>query len=146
MRSKFLLLIFLLVGINFTLKAESFLIIENDSAFYFADENTAEADRFEEQGIQIAQTDRLAHFQNSKLGLKYKAAFQENKRLTAAMLTFALGMLGVHRLYLGTIDQFLPLQNPAEQQANNHQYDGDFDEGEARLLAFHAFHFILRFF
>ncbi|HRH02792.1 MAG TPA: TM2 domain-containing protein [Bacteroidia bacterium] len=36
------------------------------------------------------------------LATRYHAAFQENKRLTAAMLTFALGMLGVHRLYLGT--------------------------------------------
>jgi hypothetical protein len=34
-------------------------------------------------------------------------------------------------LHLGAIDQFLTLQHPAEQQADDDQYDRNFDEGEA---------------
>src|SRR5574343_915222 len=35
-------------------------------------------------------------------------------------------------------DQLLSLQHPAQQQADNDQNDGDFDEGEAFLMAFHG--------
>src|SRR5574343_92490 len=43
-----------------------------------------------------------------------------------------------HVLHLGAIDQFLPLQYPAQQQADDDQNDGDFDESEAFLMAFHG--------
>lgn len=33
---------------------------------------------------------------------KLQQATQENKKITAAVLTLTLGMLGVHRIYLGT--------------------------------------------
>lgn len=102
MRSKFLLLVILLIGFNFKLKADSFFIVENDSAFYFSAASELEPDQYIKEQPTVQQTDQIAHFQHSKLAMKYKAAFQENRRLTAAMLTFALGMLGVHRLYLGT--------------------------------------------
>ena len=101
MRTKFLLLIFFLVGIKVTLKAESFSLIETDSAFYFSSFDASGSPPFESEQISFSH-DKLSHFQSSELALKYKNAFKENKRLTAAMLTFALGMLGVHRLYLGT--------------------------------------------
>jgi hypothetical protein len=39
---------------------------------------------------------------------------------------------------LALVDQFLPLQDAAEQQADDDQHDGDFDEGEAFLMAFHG--------
>ena len=101
MKTKFLLLIFLLFGMKFTLKAESFSIVESDSAFNFS---AAESQEIIELPIENQSNvqDGLANYKASKLALKYHAAFKENKRLTAAMLTFALGMLGIHRLYLGT--------------------------------------------
>lgn len=102
MRTKILLLFIFLIGIKPTLKAESFSAIENDSAFFqIVDNADEEVNEINLAYASITQ-DRLSHFQHSKLALKYSAAFKENKRLTAAMLTFALGMLGVHRLYLGT--------------------------------------------
>src|SRR5574340_187475 len=36
-------------------------------------------------------------------------------------------------LHLRAVDQFLALEHAAEQQADDHQDDGDFDEGEAAL-------------
>src|SRR5882724_4062231 len=48
-------------------------------------------------------------------------------------------------LNLGAVDQFLALQNTTEQQADDHQNNGDFDEREARLLTFHGSHFFLRY-
>ncbi len=41
-------------------------------------------------------------------------------------------------LYFRTIDQLLPLQYAAHQQADDDQNNGDFDEGEAFLLIFHG--------
>lgn len=99
MRVKILLLFFLLFFTTIILKAESFSKIENDSAFDCIQVDNCLAAN---QDIILLKVDRLDRLANSKLAEKYKSAFQENRRLTAAMLTFALGMLGVHRLYLGT--------------------------------------------
>lgn len=101
MNAKSFVLILLLLGFKFTLKAESFLQLENDSAFYYVSNSNLEIEELVSQE-QLALADNLQLHKDSKLALKYAAAFHENKRLTAAMLTFALGMLGVHRLYLGT--------------------------------------------
>ena len=99
MRVKILLLFCLIFFTNITLKAESFSKLVNDSAF---DAIQVEVCSDANQELIVPKADRLDRFQNSQLSKKYKRAFQENRRLTAAMLTFALGMLGVHRLYLGT--------------------------------------------
>src|SRR5450756_351167 len=45
--------------------------------------------------------------------------------------------IGGEVFHLGAVDQFLSFQHAAEQQADNHQYDGDFDQGKAGLIAFH---------
>src|SRR4030067_2066286 len=45
--------------------------------------------------------------------------------------------IGSEVLDLGAVDQLLPLQHAAEQQADDHQHDGDFDQGKAGLIAFH---------
>ena len=98
MKSKLFGFFLFLLGFSFSLKAESpSFNLEADSALFF--EILAEAKTLPEYD---AVSDQLSNVYNSKLALKYHKAFQENKRLTAAMLTFALGMLGVHRLYLGT--------------------------------------------
>jgi hypothetical protein len=41
-------------------------------------------------------------------------------------------------LHFRAIDQFLSLQHAAEQEADNHQNDGDFDQGEAHLFLSHG--------
>ena len=46
--------------------------------------------------------------------------------------------IGRKILYLGAIDQLLPLKHTTQQEADNYQYDGDFDEGEATLVVFHV--------
>ena len=46
--------------------------------------------------------------------------------------------IGRKILDLGTVDQLLARQHPAQQQADNDQDDGDFDKGEAFLLVFHG--------
>ena len=100
MRTKFLLLIFFLVGFHISSKAALFSLTESDSAFFLSPQNLAYADNaVENSGIEQQESTAL---KSSKLALKYKNAFHENKKVTAAVLTFALGMLGVHRLYLGT--------------------------------------------
>ncbi len=101
MNAKSFFLILLLLGVTSTLKAESFLQVENDSAFYYSVNSEIDFNKLAESE-QILLEDEFVQHKNSKLAVKYAAAFHENKRLTAAMLTFALGMLGVHRLYLGT--------------------------------------------
>lgn len=40
--------------------------------------------------------------------------------------------------HLRAVDQFLSLQHAAEQEADNHQHDGDFDQGEAHLFLSHG--------
>jgi TM2 domain len=99
MRVKILLLFYLLFFTTIASKAESFSNLENDSAF---DCIQVDVCSDANQDLVVLKVDRLDRLANSKLSEKYKSAFQENRRLTAAMLTFALGMLGVHRLYLGT--------------------------------------------
>ena len=101
MRTKLVWLIFFLFGTALSIYAESFSAFETDSAFYFyAEEDIFIADLCASSSLDV-QTN-TSKIQHSKLAIKYQDAFKENKRLTAAMLTFALGMLGVHRLYLGT--------------------------------------------
>jgi len=46
-------------------------------------------------------------------------------------------------LDLGAVDQLLTFQYAAEQQADDDQYNGNLDEGETGLLAFH-FAYLLR--
>jgi hypothetical protein len=41
----------------------------------------------------------------------------------------------VHNILdLRAVDQFLALQHAAEQQADDHQHDGDFDQGETQAV------------
>src|SRR5665647_1389830 len=43
-----------------------------------------------------------------------------------------------HVLDLCAVDQLLTFQYAAEQQTDNHQYDGDFNQGKTGLIAFHC--------
>ena len=38
----------------------------------------------------------------------------------------------------GDVTAYLALNDAAKQQTDNHQYDGDFDQGKTRLCAFHG--------
>jgi TM2 domain-containing membrane protein YozV len=96
LKVKFFLLL-LLVAFSTTLKAGSIEIYSIDSALIYCEVREDESSKSESNAGENFEVKK-----ESKLELKYKSAFQENRRFTAAMLTFALGMLGVHRLYLGT--------------------------------------------
>ncbi len=95
---KLFFILFLFFGYTSQLKAESIAITALDSAFTLSDV-------VEQNGFAVEELECVAQptgHKQSMVEQKYKSAFQENRRFTAAMLTFALGMLGVHRLYLGT--------------------------------------------
>ncbi|MBK9477642.1 MAG: TM2 domain-containing protein [Bacteroidetes bacterium] len=93
-------LLLLLLGFSYYSKAASFSNSERDAAFILAQsERFIDCESVCEESVSGSNSEVI---QMKGLAKKYHAAFQENKRLTAAMLTFALGMLGVHRLYLGT--------------------------------------------
>ena len=101
MRTKFLLLIFFLVGFHISSKAALFSLTESDSAFFLSSESIVAYAKNSIENVSTEQQESTA-LKSSKLAQKYKSSFHENKKVTAAVLTFALGMLGVHRLYLGT--------------------------------------------
>lgn len=101
MKTGLLSLLFFLLGCIPSLMAESISTLELDSAFLLTVDELAQLPSDYSQPNALAK-DQVANFSHSGLAQKYHKAFQENRRLTAAMLTFALGMLGVHRLYLGT--------------------------------------------
>jgi TM2 domain-containing membrane protein YozV len=66
---------------DFTSQIEQFSITPSDQGFQFVNKNTSKK-------IKL-------------INLLQKATV-ENKKVTAAVLTLTLGMLGVHRIYLGT--------------------------------------------
>ena len=63
-----------------------------DSAF----SNICNEDDFMNSNLKITSSNK------TKLIALIQKATLENKRVTAAVLTITLGMLGVHRIYLGT--------------------------------------------
>ena len=42
----------------------------------------------------------------------------------------------------GAVDQFLAFQHAAEQQRDDHQHNGDFDQGKTGLITFHDFYML----
>jgi TM2 domain-containing membrane protein YozV len=97
--NKYLLLLFLLACTS-KLSAESYSDLGMDSALFVdgsVNEKSIQDNRPFDRSEQTKSNNHIL-----ALSQHCKRAFQENKRLTAALLTFSLGMLGIHRLYLGT--------------------------------------------
>jgi TM2 domain-containing membrane protein YozV len=100
MKIKVAQFILLLLGFSFYSRAASFSSFEKDAVLL-----TTQSELLSEVEISCLEGEIRPNSEaipTKGLAKRYHTAFQENRRLTAAMLTFALGMLGVHRLYLGT--------------------------------------------
>ncbi len=83
---------------NFNMKAES--LVKQDSALVLS------LEQWNALNDSIINSDELSFSEKSlwlNKGIKLlQHLTRENKKITAAVLTITLGMLGVHRLYLGT--------------------------------------------
>ncbi len=94
MQSKIFLLVFslfiLLIGTSKASISQSGAVLENFNRLII------------NQSELAAQEVKLPSAKKIKLITLLQNATVENKKVTAAILTLTLGMLGVHRIYLGT--------------------------------------------
>lgn len=80
----------LFIGASKATNSQSILLLEDNNQQTFIPNESA------------PQAPKLTALKKLKLIALLQNATTENKKVTAAILTLTLGMLGVHRIYLGT--------------------------------------------